>query len=1052
MRLIAHLVLLCTFPFTLTVVLAQDASTGAIRGTVHDPTQARVVGAGVVVTNMQTGLKYNMVTDDAGVFTAQLLPTGDYEVAVTAVGMAPYREAAIHVDLGAMVEIEARLVLSSSTTHMEISGDAPLVETRASNVANVIDERSIDSLPLNGRRFSDLALLTPGVNQDPRGLTSASNGDLSAGGIRGFQSSFLVDGTDNNNGFFSQARGRYRAPYQFSNDVVQEFRVSTNTYGAETGRAGAAVVNVVTKSGSNTYHGKAFYFLRDSAFNAQPAFVGFKPNDRQQQFGATVGGPIVRNKAFFFAGYDQHIFHVPTVVRFADGSAQLAPTPADYELSDRDLVYAAAASLSSSLSGNYRSSLLGDARFFKVDWCVSRRNLVSARINTSRYYGDNNVYFDPASPVTSYALSENGRENVHTETAMTSLTSTLTNRMVSHLRLQLSHDIQESSPNSYYPLTKISDVIDGFGRSLILPRRTRELKLHVAETLNIEQHRHSWKIGGDMMIEHLANFFPSQFGGEYIFDEIKVNPFTFAPQIGGLPLTPLRAYAHDVPRYYMQDFGSALTYPDTNEYAAFLQDTIRAGNHLAFNLGVRYDLQTFRTKDLVSNTLYPDSGHVPYDTNNVGPRIGFAYTVGNQKPFIFRGGYGMFYTRIPSIYTSEVQLENGLNSQHLFLDYTDFYDRQVFPTYPNPLTSCAAGAFSCRAPAAVAGALTTEISAFAQDFQTPFVQQASFSIEREVAERIVVSGSYLYTHGEHLIRARDVNLPPPVQVTYPVFDASGQNLTGYYTVDSFANWETQKTLDCAYPPCVGSVQRPIPELGSITVFESAASSTYNGFSFSAQRRFHDGFHFRLGYTWAKAIDDGQDALVVGRPATVQNSYAPNSERGASVTDQRSRFVLSFMAEPRPFHREHAFLREVFNDWKFAGVTTYGSGRPINATITGDANRDGNDLNDRLPGVSRNSYVGPDYFTSDVRLSRQFPISDRTKMELLAECFNFTNRDNKRVDVTDDGFVNAAGQFVPYSTTVSGRQYPAYFLSSSSFLTPNNAYAPRQVQFGIRFAF
>jgi hypothetical protein len=125
------------------------------------------------------------------------------------------------------VEVEADLVMSKNTTQLEVAGDAPLAETRSSNVANIIDEKSIDSLPLNGRRFSDLALLTPGVNQDPRGLTSGSNGDLSAGGIRGFQSSFLVDGTDNNNGFFSQARGRYRAPYQFSNDVVQEFRVST---------------------------------------------------------------------------------------------------------------------------------------------------------------------------------------------------------------------------------------------------------------------------------------------------------------------------------------------------------------------------------------------------------------------------------------------------------------------------------------------------------------------------------------------------------------------------------------------------------------------------------------------------------------------------------------------------------------------------------------------------------------------------------------------------------------------------------------------------------
>ena len=663
MRLTSHFVLFLLLTLALTVVLAQDASTGAIRGTVRDPTQARVVGAGVAITNLQTGLEYKLVTDDAGVFCAQLLPPGDYEVVVTVSGMTPFRQTRVHVDLGALVEIDAHFMLSNNTIQVEVAADAPLVETRSSDVANVIDDRGKDGLPLNGRRFSDLALLTPGVNQDPRGLTSASSGDLSAGGIRGFQSSFLVDGADNNNGFFSQARGRYRAPYQFSNEVVQEFRVSSNAYGAELGRAGGAVVNVVTKSGSNDFHGKAFYFLRDSSLNAQPASVGFKPDDRQQQFGVTLGGPIKHNKAFFFAGFDQHVFHVPTVVRFGDGSAQLVPAPADYELADRDLVFAAAASLSG-LAGNYRSSLLGDARFAKLDWSISPHHLLAGRISTSRYYGDNNVYFDPASPVTMYAISENGRESVHTESAMLSLTSMFTSHLTSHFRAQASHDIQETVPNSYYSLTKITNVINGFGRSLILPRRTRELKLHLAETVNFEQNRHSWKVGGDAMIEHLANFFPSQFGGEYIFDDIKVNPFTFAPQIGGLQLTPLRAFAHDVPKYYMQNFGSALSYPDTNEYAAFLQDTIRASAHLAVTLGVRYDLQTFRTKDLVSNTLWPDSGHVPYDTNNLGPRVGSAYTSGDRKPIVFRGGYGMFYTRIPSIYTSEVQRENGLNLQH----------------------------------------------------------------------------------------------------------------------------------------------------------------------------------------------------------------------------------------------------------------------------------------------------------------------------------------------------------------------------------------------------
>jgi hypothetical protein len=415
---------------------------------------------------------------------------------------------------------------------------------------------------------------------------------------------------------------------------VQEFRVSSNTYGAELGRSGGAVVNVVTKSGSNHVHGSAFYYLRDSLLDAQHPFMDFKPPSRQQQFGFTLGGPIKRNRVFFFAGYDQHILHVPTVVRFDNGNSLLTPQstlgiiPGDYETSDQSLVFAAAQQLSG-LAGNYPSKLLGNTGFLKMDFSLTPKNQLSARLSTSRYNGENNVFVDPASPLTTYGISDNGQENVSTETASLSLTSGLSAKVISHLRAQFSRDLQLSNSNSTDPLTRIYGVTDGFGRSSILPRQTREHKLHLAETFSLDSGRNAWKFGGDALVTKIYNFFPSLFGGEYYFDNIKVNPFTFVPQIGGLPLTPLRAYAHDVPRYYIQNFGSAVTHPDTNEYSWFMQDTARVSNHLAMSMGVRYDLQTFNAKNLVTNPLWPDSGKVPRLTNNFSPRIGLAYSVGD---------------------------------------------------------------------------------------------------------------------------------------------------------------------------------------------------------------------------------------------------------------------------------------------------------------------------------------------------------------------------------------------------------------------------------------
>jgi hypothetical protein len=441
----------------LTTTHAQDASTGVIRGTVVDLSGARIAQAAVTVTSARTGVARSIAADAEGAFAMQLLPPDDYVVSAGAPGMAAGR-AVVHLEIGGTAQADLVLGITGTKETVDVSSSPTMVETQPSEISSVVDERAIEQLPMNGRRFTDLALLTPGVTQDPRSLTSATNGDLAFGGVRGFQSSFLVDGVDNNNAFFAQARGRYRAPYQFSNEVVQEFRVSSNTYGVELGRAGGAVVNVVTKSGSNYWHGTGFYFLRDGQVSADYRGLTPKPVDRQHQFGGTIGGPIKQNKLFFFAGFDQHIFHVPAVVHFANGATAVVPQPADYEASDQAMVFAAANSLSA-MGGEFRSVLLGNAGFAKLDWSLSPKHYLSARLSTSRYYGANNVFFDPGSPVTTYAMSDNGEERVSTESAAVSLTSSLSQRITSHVRVQFARDLEDSSANSADPLSKIYDVL-----------------------------------------------------------------------------------------------------------------------------------------------------------------------------------------------------------------------------------------------------------------------------------------------------------------------------------------------------------------------------------------------------------------------------------------------------------------------------------------------------------------------------------------------------------------------------------------------------------------
>lgn len=1032
-------------------LFSQDVATGAIRGTIVDATGARIRGASVIVTNQATGLRRGLLTTDDGSFDAQVLPPGSYTIHVNAAGMVPLDTRALTLDLGSTIELRVPMRVAGAPETITINSESEQIVPDGARQSSVIDEQSIQNLPLDGRRFSDLALLLPNVVADTRSLTSDSVGDLSSGGMRGYQTTFLVDGADYNNGFYGQARGRYRAPYQFSNEVVGEFRVNTNNYGTEMGRSGAGVINVVTKSGSNDFHGKAFYFLRDSEFGAANPYAGFKPLELQHQFGGTIGGPIKHDRVFFYAGYDQHIFHVPTVVRFADNSATLVPQPDDYEASDQALVNLAASALNQ-MTGTFDSQMVGGAGFAKIDAILSPRHMLSVRVNTSIYGGLNSVYFDPASPITHYAITENGEEDVFAASAVASLTSAFSPRITNQLRVQFSHDNESGSPNASYPDTAISGILYGFGRSLILPSQTNENKAHISDSLTISRHHHDFKFGGDVMLSRLYNYFPLEFGGEYMFYPIRVNPFTFAPETYGLSLTTLRAYAHMVPKYYFQNFGTSETNPNGNEYSAFAEDSMRLFHRLNLTLGLRYDRQTYNTAGLVSNPLYPDSGHLYSDPHEIAPRVGFAYSLGDDRPLMIRGGWGLFYSRIPSMYASEVEIENGLNRTTVFLNNSDFYQNQIFPTYPNPLVSCASNAKTCTAPAAVQPYLEREVASFSPNFQMPFAQQASFSLEKEIANKTTLSVAYTYVHGEHLIRARDVNLPPPQPLNYPIYDSTLKQFVGTYTVQSFSGWETTQTQDCAFPPCIASLQRPIPQLGAINLFATDGTSVYNAGVISLVHRMSNSIQFRVGYTYAKAIDDGPDTVSASSPANLENSYDPEGERGLSSNDQRHRVVGAMMWEPRGLTGSDRWLRALTSNWQISTVFTYGSGRPVTAWILGDANQDGNNDNDRVPGYRRNGFAGPNYIDDDLRVGRTIKISERGRLEFIVESFNVFNRNNRRYVIADSGFGNEATYFEQSSTTYDGQVYPAFFDQQSHLPKPNSSYAPRQVQFAARFLY
>src|SRR5947207_8402174 len=367
-----------------TVALAQSqATTGNIEGRVLDPKDAAVPGATLVATNQETGFEKTATTNDEGGFTIILLPPGNYTVRANAGGFTQTEIKNITVTVGGRTPLDVKLSVGGASGSVTVTSEAPAIETTVTSVSTTVNSRAIENLPVNGRNYLDFATLTPGVIRDQN-----REGDLSVGGQKGTLNNLQVDGADNNNTFFGQSFGRtgVRPPYQFSEESVQEFQVNQNGFSAEFGRAGGAVINVVTKSGTNDFHGGAFEYFRDESLNANTPqlkaslFQRGLPNKRPplqiNQFGGRLGGPIKRNKAFFFATYDGQRQQLPNFLDPPNFFAQ----PANIK-----------ALLTPKLN-TYQINRNQDVVMVKSDVSLSKNNQLSLRLNHQNFTGKNNEF------------------------------------------------------------------------------------------------------------------------------------------------------------------------------------------------------------------------------------------------------------------------------------------------------------------------------------------------------------------------------------------------------------------------------------------------------------------------------------------------------------------------------------------------------------------------------------------------------------------------------------------------------------------------------------
>lgn len=989
-----------------TSALAQSqANSGNIEGRVLDPNGAAIPGVTVTAVNQETGFSKSAESDSEGAYRIILLPPGKYGVttaSVTGFAIASYSN--VIVTVGAHTPLEIQLGLSGAdAVTVDVSTAGEIVETTRTSVSTTINQTAIDNLPINGRNFQDFATLSPAVVRDPRG------GDLSVGGQRGTYNSVQVDGVDNNNTFFGQAfgRGGVRPPYQFSEESVQEFQVNQNGFSAEFGRAGGAVINVVTKSGTNDFHGGAFEYFRDEALNANDPLVkanqfrAGQPNRRAKlqinQFGARLGGPISKNRAFFFFTYDGQRASVPQVMDVPNIAT--APAAARNILVPKIHAYEI---------GRKQDVFLG-----KADIVVNNHNQLVFRFNHQGFTGKNNENNGPLS-----VEEHSGDSKVQSDTFSTTLTSTLSNKLVNEFRFQFARDKEPGAANSDAPEAVIGTGAGtniSIGRNNFSPRETTIKRLQFIDNVSYLTGRHNWKFGLDFNFDRIFNFFPGIFSGSYTFPSYT-------------------AFATNAPTAYAQNFAGAgttggTTNPDLSEYAFFVQDEFRVTPKLTLNLGLRYDYESMacppvRNPDALLTAFGIDTSTCPKDKNNFGPRGGISYAIDEKT--VIRGGFGIYYNRTPAIVVGTAHSQNGIQVSGINLNAAQIAAAGF--TYPTILTAPPAGTVA-----------NPNLFVFAHDYVQPYVEQGRLAFERQFAKNLSFSATYLYYHGLHLTRTRDINLQPPTP-----FARTGPDGVVY----TFQRFSSTRPTTLARP--TGQ------QYNRLSIFESAAKSVYNGLALQVTQRLTNGFQFMASYTYSRAKDERPDQTMVvfgtDDVKMVENSLSPIADYGRSDTDIPHRFVFSPVYEWRTIQwTNNPVARALFSDYTISSIVQFQSGTPYSALVTGDPNNDGNRATDRLPGTVRNQFTSPAIYQFDARLTRSIRFSENTRVRLILEAFNVFNRANVAT-VNNTFFVYSGGA----AGTLSLPSALAAFGTPRTFGSPASGTTtfatPRQVQLAIKFDF
>jgi hypothetical protein len=1073
---------------------AQNAiSTGSISGQVTDVTGATVVGATVTAENVAARVKLSSKTNGTGFYSFQSLPVGAYNLSVSQTGFKTTKINDIVVQVGQNAAASATLQVGDLTQLVTVTAEAPLLRTTESTVSTVVNQNLIENLPLSGRRYTDFVLLTPNANADGDfGLVSMAGqqGGADSGYANGNGSnSFTVDGASASSNYFGEARGRTRVPYVFGEQSIQEFQVTDNPYNAAYGGAGAGFVNTVTKSGTDSWHGNAFYYNRNSGVgNANDAIDKAngvpRPLDVLQQFGADLAGPIVHHKAWFYFDYEQQRRKQPISVINSSFSALSDPSsletnfgvPNGTTLPAPNAMYPVPGSFSAPpLPGDPNfsaylqqvSNALGaidrnvtqrgrradNLSFFpKVDWQANSADHVTFVYNYSRFNSPGGeITFNPVATFGAEALPNNFVRDHH---ASVHWTHTFSPSLLNDVSVSYLHDQQIATPSGLTSPTlgQIEFFTPNFfelGNPTFSQGDNKESQWEINDHVTYITGRHTLNFGFDFNRTHVSDFFPGNFDGTFAFSSpigFALGEYNFFTQATGTPTFPF-------------------TFP---YYGFYIQDKFQVLKNLTLDLGLREDFQVFpqpRANTSTGDPLVAQlTGKFPNQYNRLAPRIGFAY-----QPFsktVIRGGFGMFREILDGINYENSVISNGLASQQattfVSFDSTRAPNQQT-PVFPNALANTTAFGAS------------SNLSIVDPSFRIPYILESSLEIQRELISNTTLTVGTMWTHGVHLLAssAFDKNLMVPTGTTsYTVCPAG---------VGQGAPSPDPSPAVCTGPTFTGpnldsgllTEGRITSAVGQINALISPGVNNYNSLYMQIERRAAHGLSLMTSYTFSKGTQSGAD---------FNNQFDLSNTHGPTLLDQRHRLSVAAVYAPDASGLSSNIGRHLLSDWTVSTLMQFNSGRPYTGLLASSCTgvnflscgpHGNNTLNDSainestgntalgiagagpVPGIGYNSFYGPWINEIDLGLTRAFHITEHQTIQIQAQVFNLFNHPNF--------FVQAgAGIVQTQYNPVGSNCGDGATLNQTCFLVPNSGFktlesinqlnGPRTFQFAFRYSF